>query len=96
MNRQLRRPTEEQALGNISRQERRDQQLSELAMKTDRNGCSTCERGQEQWDEYYSSALRAYRVQYDYRTPDGRLFSCIGKTLEDCRRRRDAWLAQQQ
>ncbi|HHY87754.1 MAG TPA: DUF3873 family protein [Chloroflexi bacterium] len=64
-------------------------------MKTDVNGCSTCPNGAEQYEEYYSSINRANRVQYDYRTQDGRLFSCVGKSLEECRSRRDSWLAKQ-
>lgn len=71
-------------------------------MKTDRNGCSTCPPGGEQWEEYTESvypsprAYRAVRVQYDYRTPDGILFSCIAKSLEAARAKRDAWLAKRQ
>ncbi len=65
-------------------------------MKSDINGCSTCARGQEQYEEYFSSIHRAMRVQYDYRAPDGKLFACVAKTLEDARARRDAWLEKQQ
>ena len=34
------------------------------------------------------------RCQYDYRAPDGELFSCTAPSLEICRARRDAWLAE--
>ena len=64
-------------------------------MKSDRNGFSTCPRGGEQFEEFYSSIARATRVQYDYRTPAGQLFSTIAPTLEIARARRDAWLAEQ-
>jgi hypothetical protein len=64
-------------------------------MKTDANGCSTCPNGAEQYEEFHSSIHRAKRIQYDYRTPDGRLFSCVGKTLAECRSWRDSWLAEQ-
>jgi len=64
-------------------------------MKSDVNGCSTCGAGEEQWEEFNSAILRGTRVQYDYRTPNGRLFSCIAKTVEAARERRDAWLRQQ-
>jgi hypothetical protein len=64
-------------------------------MKTDINGCSTTARGQEQYEEYYSSIAREYRIQYDYRTPEGKLFSCVAKTLEAARAKRDAWLEKQ-
>lgn len=36
----------------------------------------------------------ATRVQYDYRAEDGELFSCVAKTLEDARAKRDQWLAK--
>jgi hypothetical protein len=68
-------------------------------VKTDVQGCSTCPKGEERFEEFEvmpgrfrCAGKHRRRVQYDYRTPDGRLFSCIGKSLEDCRRRRDAWL----
>jgi len=63
-------------------------------MKSDINGCSTCVPGEERYERFYSPTLRAYRVQYDYRTPDGELFSCIAPTLEACRQRRERWLAE--
>lgn len=34
------------------------------------------------------------RVQYDYRAPDGELFSCVAASLEAARTQRDEWLAQ--
>lgn len=60
-------------------------------MKSDINGCSTTEPGKEQY-EYFKSP-RGRRIQYDYRTPDGKLFSCIAKTIGEARQRRDAWMA---
>jgi hypothetical protein len=62
-------------------------------MKTDRQGCSTCPKGQEQYETFYSSIMGGKRVQYDYRRPDGKLFSCIAKSLDEARAKRDAWLA---
>lgn len=59
-------------------------------MKTDIQGCSTCPRGEERYEVYHSSA--GERVQYDYRTRNGSLFSCVAKTLKDARRKRDAWI----
>ncbi len=61
-------------------------------MIRDNAGCSTCPRGQEQFEEFYSELAKGMRVQYDYRTPDGTLFSTVAKTLEDARARRDRWL----
>jgi hypothetical protein len=60
-------------------------------MKTDTNGCSTTANGKEQWEEFYSP--RGKRVQYDYRTQDGKLFSCVAKSLAEARQRRDKWLS---
>ena len=62
-------------------------------MKSDIQGCSTCPIGGEQYEEFDSG--RGRRVQYDYRTEAGKLFSTIAPDLETARRRRDAWLALQ-
>lgn len=64
-------------------------------MKSDINGCSTCQAGREQYEFYTQTVGRKRRrlVQYDYRTPDGQLFSCVAASLEDARGRRDTWLA---
>lgn len=59
----------------------------------DEHGCSRAQAGEERYERFYSKAVRGYRVQYDYRTPDGELFSCVAKTLEAARTRRDEWLA---
>ncbi len=53
-----------------------------------------CQPEQEQHEEFYSHAVRGKRVQYDYRHTNGELFSCIKKTLDDCRIARDEWLAR--
>jgi hypothetical protein len=60
-------------------------------MKTDVQGCSTCPAGSEQWEPYRSVTDKPL-VQYDYRTPEGRLFACVAPTVERARRKRDAWL----
>lgn len=60
----------------------------------DERGCSICQPGKENY-ETFTTKLRGKsirKVQYDYRTPDGELFTCVGADLEDCRRRRDEWL----
>lgn len=61
-------------------------------MKTDVNGCSTTKAGQERHEEFKSP--RGKRVQYDYRTPQGKLFSCVANSLAEARQRRDNWLAK--
>ena len=66
-------------------------------MKTDAGGCSTTAEGQEQCGYFDVRVGRATRhmVQYDYRTPDGRLFSCVASNVTDARKRRDAWLSEE-
>ena len=61
-------------------------------MKSDVMGCSTCEAGDESYETYYSRASMRNLVQYDYRTPEGRLFSTVAPSIEKCRERRDLWL----
>jgi hypothetical protein len=42
---------------------------------------------QENFEKFYSATVRGYRYQYEYRTFDGKLYGCVGKSLEDCRAR---------
>jgi hypothetical protein len=63
-------------------------------MKTDKQGCSTAQPGKEQYEEFYSSMSQGWRVQYDYRTPEGKLFSCVAKSLEAARAKRDEWFEE--
>ena len=61
------------------------------------NGVSTCaEAGTEKYERFQSGIGRRKRtlVQYDYRHTDGELFSTVAKTLDECRRRRDEWVAK--
>ena len=61
-----------------------------------KNGVTTTNAtGQEQYETFTSHLGRKPQrmVQYDYRHTDGRLFSCVRKTLEACRTARNAWLA---
>jgi hypothetical protein len=52
--------------------------------------------GQEQHEIYNApgrgSKPGPERCQYDYRHTDGRLFSCVAKSLENARAKRDAWV----
>lgn len=63
----------------------------------DNRGCSVCEARKENYTTFSTRLGRKQvkRVQYDYRTPEGDLFSCVGQSLDDCRRKRDEWLANQ-
>lgn len=62
-------------------------------MKSDINGCSMCKKGHENYEQFKSSGKNY--IQYDYRRSDGELFSCVAKTLENARARRDNWLKSQ-
>ncbi len=62
-------------------------------MKTDINGCSTTKKGTEQYELFGKAGH--LKIQYDYRTPDGKLFTCIANGLTEARQKRDAWLAKQ-
>lgn len=61
-----------------------------------KNGISVCQAVQENY-VYFNLTPRPRRkgryCQYDYRTPDGELFSTVAPTLEKCRERRDEWLS---
>lgn len=59
-----------------------------------KNGCSTCESGKENYTTY-NTKLKGQKVrmyQYDYRTDTGELFTCCAPSLEACRIKRDTWL----
>ena len=64
------------------------------------NGISTTTKpGQEQY-EYFKTPKRPgkpgqKRVQYDFRHKAYGLFSCVAKTLEEARAKRDAWVDEQ-
>lgn len=64
-------------------------------MKSDVNGCSTCAAGRENYEFFTvrTGRKRLTRVQYDYRHTDGELFSCVARSLEDARERKNEWLA---
>ena len=56
------------------------------------NGVTTTNApGQEQYEKYKCKVTKKIRYQYDYRHPDGELFSCTKPTLEACRAARDEW-----
>jgi major membrane immunogen (membrane-anchored lipoprotein) len=59
-------------------------------------GISTTQAGPEQYETFYIShrGKKISRVQYDYRTQEGELFSIVARTLKECRQKRDEWLAK--
>lgn len=64
-------------------------------MKTDENGCSTCPKGEEQWEEIRLPQNRRIKgVQYDYRDGNGDLFSTVAINLAVARNRRNEWLTK--
>jgi len=62
-------------------------------MNSDTKGCSTCKRGEEQYEGFYLGSK--FYIQYDYRSlENGFLFSGIFLDLEAARQKRDEWLRQ--
>jgi hypothetical protein len=58
-----------------------------------RGGCSVCQKGEEKYTTFCAGTFRGtVYYHYDYRHKDGELFSTIGRTLEECREKRDKWL----
>lgn len=63
-----------------------------------RNGVSITQApGEEMFVKYRPVAFKG-RIfyQYDYRHTDGELFSTVDKTLDECRRRLDEWVAKKE
>lgn len=50
--------------------------------------------GQEQWETFWSHIEEKEFVQYDYRSPNGDLFSTVRRSLGECRRERRQWQAE--
>ena len=59
-------------------------------MKSDLNGCSTCQIGQEVYTPFIAKG-RQY-IQYDFRNSQGKLFSCVAGSLSHARQKRDKWM----
>ena len=61
-----------------------------------KNGVSiTQTSGEEKFVKFRSGAFKGRTFyQYDYRHTDMELFSTVAKTLDECRRRRDEWVAK--
>ena len=61
-----------------------------------KNGVSITQTpGEEKFVKYCLGAFRGQiYFQYDYRHTDMELFSTVAKTLDECRRRRDGWIAK--
>ena len=61
-----------------------------------KNGVSITQSTRE--EKFVKCCLGAFMgqiyFQYDYRHTDGELFSTVAKTLDECRRRRDEWIAK--
>lgn len=57
-------------------------------MKTDLNGVSQCQKGTENYETFYTmiGRKRTKLIQYDYRSEDGELFTCVKPTLTECRK----------
>ena len=57
-----------------------------------KNGVSITQTPGE--EKFVKCRLGAFRGQIYYRHTDGELFSTVAKTLDECRRRRDGWIAK--
>ena len=58
-----------------------------------KNGVSITVRGEEKYEYFKSSITRGQQLcQYDYRDESGKLFSCVKRTLTQCRFACRRWL----
>jgi hypothetical protein len=55
-----------------------------------------CKPGQVQHEFFTTKVGRkeVEKIQYDYRTKKGELFSCVANTLDEAIAKRDAWFAR--
>ena len=63
-----------------------------------KNGCSVCAPGKENYCTY-NTKLKGKKVrmyQYDDRAESGDLFATVAPTLKACREERDIWLSSRQ
>lgn len=60
-------------------------------MKTDIKGISTCKKGEEHFEFFKSIINKKRLIQYEYRSNEGELFTCVAPTLEECRRKMHSW-----
>ena len=63
-----------------------------------KNGVSiTQPPGEEKFVKFRSGAFKGRTFyQYDYRHTDMALFSTVAPTVDECRRRRDEWIAKKE
>lgn len=50
--------------------------------------------GHELYRQFYSAVMKKEMVQYDYRTEEEKLFSCVANNLQAARKKRDEWLTR--
>ena len=55
---------------------------------------STCKPGEEKYEEFWSDVLKKYMVQYEYRSFEGKLFTCVAPNLDIARHRCYKWLQE--
>lgn len=63
-------------------------------MTTDNTGTAVTDNGMEQWQTFRSSVTHRRMVQYNFCTTSGKLFSCVARSLEKARIKRDVWLSK--
>ncbi len=52
-----------------------------------------CKPNEEKFNEFNSRG-KGKVIMYHYRTSQGELFSCIGKNIDVCRKKKDEWLSR--
>lgn len=62
----------------------------EIKNSINKNGCSFCPAGKENYTTFKSYDGKKY-YQYDFRSINGDLFTCVAPTLQKCREKRDNW-----
>lgn len=63
-------------------------------MRTDKAGVSTCLPGKEQYEGYISPITGEWKIQYEYRTEAGILFSCVTDSVAKAREKKDKWVKE--
>lgn len=61
-------------------------------MKSDINGCSTCPKGEERYERFIHRGLSYY--QYEFRSKNGELFTCVKPTYDKCKEELNKWLME--
>jgi hypothetical protein len=84
---------ESATMGRIT--QTRQPEGEQMSILNDAQGCSTTQDpSQEQYEQFTSKIDRKTRVQYEFRSPWGELFTTVAPDLATARARRDKWIEQ--